>query len=187
MNTQTNSHTPTQSRFVKVSLIVAIVIVMNLFFNYSISFVYNEPTYDQFIKSTQVVIEIKDKDVCVGVGGQWTENSYIPEKPIMKSDAPLQKGYCDQNYTNQKNYEEARKIYERNVFITLVILGIISIVVGSFVTLSILSISLSWGGVLSLVIASMRYWNSADKLIKVLILAAALGTLIWVAVKRFSK
>jgi uncharacterized protein YqhQ len=173
-----------QSRFVRTSLSVAIVIVMNLFFNYAVSFVYNEPTYDQFVKSPQVVEPITTKDECISVGGQWSESA--PQVAPVKGET-TPKGYCDQDYTNRKNYEDARKVYDRNVFITLVILGIISIVVGSFVAVSIIPTAFSWAGVLSLVIASMRYWGSADKLFKVIILACALGILIWLAVKKFSK
>lgn len=187
MNTQTNNNIQIQSRFVKVSLIVAIVIVLNLFFNYAISFIYNEPSYDQFIQRAQVVNEITTRDACVAIGGQWTENNYIDQIPAPKTNPKSISGYCDPNYTNQKNYESARKVYERNVFITLVVLGIVSIVAGIFITLQVLAIALSWGGVLSLIIASMRYWGSADKLLKVLILACALGTLIWVSVKKFGK
>jgi hypothetical protein len=185
MNTIENTTGPVQSHFVKVSLIVAIVIVLNLFFNYAVSFVYNEPSYDQFIKPVQVVDQITTKDSCLAIGGQWTESNGVEQIPTKTN--PKISGYCDPNYTNQKNYDAARKVYDRNVFITLVVLGIASILAGVFVTLSVLAISLSWGGVLSLVIASMRYWNSADKLFKVIILALALCTLIWVAVKKFSK
>ncbi len=175
MNTTLNT-----SRFTRTAIIVAIVIVMNLFFNYTVSLVYSEPTYDQFVPSLQIVEQPATKESCVLVGGQWNENIY-PEKETKV------RGWCDPNYTNQKKYESARKVYDRNVFVTLVVLGVVSLIAGGFVALSILSLSFSWGGVLSLVIASMRYWTSADKILKVVILAVALGTLIWLAVKKFSK
>jgi hypothetical protein len=181
-----NTHTAPskQPGFVRTSLTVAIVIVMNLFFNYAVSFVYNEPTYDQFVKPTQIVENITTQARCIEVGGQW--NDYSPV-PAPQKGLTTPQGYCDQNYTNQKNYEDALKVYNRNVFITLVILGIASIIVGSFVAISIIPAAFSWGGVLSLVIASMRYWTSADKLFKVIILACALGVLIWISVKKFGK
>lgn len=184
MEHTTNNKVTQKSNFVKTSLVVAIVIVMNLFFNYAVSFVYNEPTYDQYIKTPQVVETINTQDECVAVGGQW--NDYAPVPAPTKDNMTPAKGYCDPNYTNQKNYDAARKIYDRNVFITLVVLGIISIVIGAFVSVAIIPAAFSWGGVLSLIIASIRYWGSADKLIKVLILAVALGVLIWLAIKKFA-
>jgi hypothetical protein len=182
-NTHNQAHT--QISFVRTSLIVAIVIVMNLFFNYAVSFVYNEPTYDQFITTPQVVQTITTQEECVAIGGQWSDYTAAPAS-VGSKDLTVPKGYCDPNYTNQKNYDAARKIYDRNVFITLVVLGIISIVAGSFIAVSIIPAAFSWGGVLSLIIASIRYWGSADKLFKVIILACALGTLIWLAVKKFN-
>jgi hypothetical protein len=183
---ETNKQLSGHFNFIKTALTVGIVIVMNLFFNYSISFIYNEPDYTDFVKTSQVVEEIKDQESCLALGGQWNPNTVI-EKNQNNVLEKISNGYCDVNYTNQKNYEGAIKLYERNVFITLVVLGVLSIVAGAFISVSVLPVAFSWGGVLSLVIASIRYWNSADKLIKVLILACALGALIWLAVKKFNQ
>lgn len=171
-----------QSNFVKVSIIVAIVIVMNLFFNYSVSLIYKEPVMDSFIKPTQVVEVIISKEKCVSVGGQWSENI----TPLEKGKTQIE-GYCNENYTNQLNFDAARKVYEKKVFITLIILGILFLIFAGFLGLQILSISFAWGGVLSLIIASIRYWSQADNWAKVIILAIAFGILIWLAVKKFNK
>lgn len=179
-----NINTPKQSNFVKISIIIAIVIVMNMFFNYAVSLVYKEPVMDNYIKPAQVIEAITTKDKCIGVGGQWSEN-VIPS-PIEKGKTQID-GYCNENYTNQLNYDAARKVYEKKVFITLISLGVISLIAGGFISISILSIAFAWGGVLSLIIASMRYWSQADNLAKVVILAIALGILIWLAVKKFNK
>jgi len=181
---ETNINTPKQSNFVKVSIIIAIVIVMNLFFNYAVSLVYKEPVMDSYIKPTQVVEAITTKEKCISVGGQWSENVY--PNPDLKGKTEVQ-GYCNENYTKQLNYDASRKVYEKKVFITLIILGIISLIAGGFIAISILSIAFAWGGVLSLIIASVRYWSQADNLAKVVILALALGILIWLAIKKFNK
>lgn len=172
-----------QSKFFKISLVVAIIIVVNLFFNYSLSFIYNEPSHEDYVKTTQVVKNINNQEECVATGGQWNDYdaTYAPKSV---DGTTVLKGYCDVFYTSNLEYQAAVKIYDRNVFIALVILGIISIVVGAFVTVSIIPVAFSWAGVLSLIIASMRYWTSADKLLKVIILACALGALIWVAIKK---
>ena len=177
-----NINNQKQSNFIKISIIVAIVIVMNLFFNYAISLVYKEPVMDNFIKPAQVVGVITTKDKCIEVGGQWSENVI----PTDKGKTEVQ-GYCNENYTKQLNYDTARKVYEKKVFITLIILGVVSLILAGFLSIPILSIALAWGGVLSLIIASMRYWSQADNLAKVVILALALGILVWLAVKKFNK
>ena len=167
------------SRFTKWSLILGIVIVLNMFFNYAISLVYTEPKYDTYFARPQVIEQLNSQEECVSVGGQWTENLGAKEGEG--------KGYCDPDYTIRKEFDEARNVYDRNVFIVLVVLGILSIGLGVLLSQEVLATAFAWGGVLSLVIASMRYWSAADNIVKVIILAAALGGLIWLAVKKFSQ
>lgn len=170
------------SKFIHVSIIVAIVIVLNLFSNYAVSLVYKEPTYDSFIKPTQVVENIATKDKCISVGGQWNENVY----PVEKGPAKIE-GYCDANYTNNLNYQKDRSSYEKKVFITLIVFGVLLLALAGFLSVQILAIAFGWGGVLSFIIASIRYWSLADSIAKVVILGLALCLLIWLAVKKFNK
>jgi len=170
----------------KWALVIGIVIVLNLFFNYTISLLYKEPSYDRYFPQQQVVKEIKTKESCVEAGGQWTENTRY-YKSADGLEIPQPASYCDPDFTKRQEYDEARKGYERNIFIMLVILGIASLALGTFMANEILTLGLSWGGVLSLLIASMRYWSTADNLVKVLILGFALVALVWLAVKKFGK
>ena len=147
----------TQSKVLKWSLIIGIVIVINLFFNYTFSLVYKQPDYNTFCQPTPVAVP---------QGNLSTINT--------------------QYITCQNNFQTAENNYERNVFITLVILGALCVAVGTFFKNNlVIGVALSLSGVLSFVIASMRYWGSADDLIKVIILAIALAILFWVAIKKF--
>jgi hypothetical protein len=169
----------TQSKVLKWSLIIGIVIVLNMFFNYALSLVYKNPKFENFCPTQQINKVVDNQNDCVSQGGQWNGN--IPNNGVM-----IPAGYCNLQFTCQNNYDAAQKVYDRNVFITLVILGAICVALGSFLGgNAVVSIALSLAGVLSFVIASMRYWGSADDLIKVIILAIALAILIWVAVKKF--
>src|SRR3989344_8349853 len=172
-----------QSKVLKWSLIIGIVIVLNLFFNYALSLAYKHPNYEAFCPNTSQIVEnINTRNACVEAGGQWNENMYAPA-PVGK-DAPV--GYCDRDFNCRNDYEAAQKVYDRNVFVTLVLLGALCVVAGNFLKGNMLiGIALSLAGVLSFIIASMRYWSSADDLIKVVILALALAILIWVAYKKF--
>jgi len=174
----------TPSKVLKWSLIIGIVIVLNLFFNYTLSLVYKNPKFEAFCPNTAQVIEnVNTQKQCVDIGGQWNPNYYTQPIPVEKT---VIQGYCDQQFTCRNNYDAAQKVYDRNVFITLVILGAICVAIGNFFGGNVLiSIALSLAGVLSFIIASMRYWTSADDLIKVIILAIALAILIWVALKKF--
>ncbi len=176
-----------QGRVLEWSLIIAIIIITNLFFNYATSLVYVEPSYDKFCPAEIYNKAYDTKGQCLDNGGMWSEQ-VVPVE--MKAPAPARTqitGYCNATYTCQKKYDEASKLYNRNVFMILISLGVIVLIAGAFVGVPLLSIAFSWSGVLSLVIASMRYWSSADSIIRVIILGVALAALIWLAVKKFSK
>jgi hypothetical protein len=191
MDTITSTPRPgmphTHSKVLKWSLIIGIMIVLNLFFNYALSLVYSAPDYQKFCPQSQVVETPQTKTQCLAVGGQWVENTNPsltsgPDKPL-----PAEKiSYCNPEFTCQKNYQTSADAYERNVFITLVVLGFLSIGAGLFLRGNdTISSALSLGGVLSFFIASVRYWSSAENLIKVVILAVALLGLFWLAYKKF--
>jgi len=186
-NTQPKEETKKNPKIIIWSLIIAIIIVTNLFFNYVISLVYVEPTYEKFCPS-EVYNKVYDtKDMCLANGGSWSEQVSPVEAKLSTPVKTQITGYCNQTYTCQKSYDASHKLYNRNVFIILIALGVVTLVVGVFIGVSLLSIAFSWSGVLSIIIASMRYWASADNLIRVLILGFALGILIWLAVKKFNK
>ena len=179
-------------KILKWPLIVGIVIVLNLFFLYAVKVAYPEPEYDDFCKQEQVVKELKTEESCLRVGGQWNEHTdkFRPvsmyEGEVVALDS--QTGYCDQQFTCRQDYETTREDYERNVFIALIIFGVLSVVIG-FMTVgkAIVSIAMSLGGVLAFIIASMRYWRFANDWLHLAILGLALAVLIWLAVKKFTE
>ena len=164
---------------------LGIIIVLNLFFNYALSLVYERPEYEAFCPSPQVVTIPDNQNECVAQGGQWTDNAYYG-KP-MRTDVFEPVGYCDLQYTCRQEFDVANKTYERNVFVVLVVLGALSVLIGNFfVGNAVISSGLALAGVLSFVVASVRYWSAANNLVRVIILAIALGVLFWVAVKKFN-
>lgn len=173
----------TQSRIGKWSLIFGIVIVLNLFFNYALSLIYKSPDYVAYCPNSQVNLVVDNQTQCVAQGGQW--NQYQPQEIAPKTvNSPT--GYCDLQYTCRQNFDAANKVYARNVFATLVILGALILLIGTFMKgNAVIANALSMAGVLSFIIASMRYWGEASDGIRVIILAIALALLFWVAYKKF--
>src|ERR1035437_3777717 len=98
----------TKPKVLKWALIIGIVVVLNLFFNYAISLFYKAPDYNVYFPQAQVVEPITNKDDCLKVGGQWTESS-IPAgtKGNTEITTPVPAGssqttsYCDPNFTRQ--------------------------------------------------------------------------------------
>ncbi len=176
----------TQSKVLKWGLIIGIIIVLNLFFNYALSLFYKAPEYVKFCPTSQVVTIPDNQQACVDKGGQWTNNNYY-EKTVRVPVGEVQpKGYCDLDYTCRTQFEDANKSYTRNIFIFLVILGALCVLVGNFFKgNNVISNGLALGGLLSFIVASVRYWNDANDYVHVFILAIALAILIWIAVKKF--
>lgn len=177
---------PTQSSFLKWALIAGIVIVLNMFFNYALSLIYTEPVFDTYMSRPQVVQTLYTKESCLSIGGQWSESVVTDE---IKDPQGKLGGYCDPDYTKRMQYDADRKEYNRNIFLILTALGALSLGLGVALKqrFEVVAIAFSWGGVLSFLIASMRYWSDANNLFKVLILAVALGALITLGVKKFAK
>jgi hypothetical protein len=175
-----------QSVFIKWSFIIGIVIVLNLFFNYAASLIFSEPQYDQFCKQEQIVKQVYDQNTCLNEGGQWTGYAVPAIEKMPNGETLSVKGYCNPYFTCHQDYDTARKNYDRSIFITLVVLGVLCIGLSLFLKgNNVLGTALSFGGVLSLIIASMRYWSYADNILKVIILGVALVLLIVIAMRKF--
>ncbi len=177
------SNTIKKSSILKWSIALALVIVVNLFFHYVIATVYVEPKFETFCPMQHTVTN--DPVSCVDNGGQWTNNQLAPKQvtEAVKNGEPL--GWCDVHFTCNKDYTEAQGVYNRNVFIILIALSIVVLVLGVFLPIEVLALGFSWAGVLSLVIASIRYWSDANNWMRLIILALALGALVWLAIKKF--
>ena len=164
------------SGVLKWGLAIALVIVINLFFYYAIALVYPEPKFEKFCSPSPVAYV--DATSCVQNGGQWSQYPLSPKEvtTAVKENQPL--GYCDPNFTCQNNYNDAHSVYNRNVFGILIVLGIAILVAGVFISIEALSLGLVWGGILALIIASIRYWSDASNWMRVVILVIALIALI---------
>lgn len=175
-----------KSLILKWSLILSIIIVLNLFFNVALDLVYGSPKYEDFCPTEQITKQIENQNECIEQGGSWNEYpaaKYIDERP----ESPRIEGYCDQQFTCRQEFDDARENYERNIFISLIALGVITLV-ASLVLKSnlVLSNAFALAAVLDFVIASIRYWSSAHQATKVVILAIALVALIYIAYKKFN-
>ena len=184
----------TKSHFLKWMLIVAIVIVLNLFFVFSIQLIYKSPAHDDFCPKEQVHVIPETKEECVAIGGQWVPGSFVQkglprpdraEPPVIEE---TQVGYCNEDFTCAEEFSDARGLYERNFFIVLVTLGVLTLLLGFALRLfEVISASFSAGGVLAFIIASASFWSEMNDYLRVIILGIALVVLVYVGVSRFKK
>lgn len=170
----------------KWALVIAIVIVLNLLFNVTVSLVYGQPQYDQFCKMEPVRVEPIDAKTCTDRGGQW--NSFNYPVPVDQTMAVKPNGSCDLQFTCRQDFDKANTVYSRNSFVVLVVLGALAIIISFFVSgVSAVALGLALGGVLSLVIASIRYWSYMQEYWRFGVLAVALAALIWLGVKKIKE
>lgn len=174
----------TKPKFLQIAFVVALVIVTNLFFHYAIALVYPEPKFESFCPVRNDAYPTAE--LCAANGGQWSSFNYAPADATKAVQAGQPLGWCDPNFTCNKNYTDAHSIYNRNVFGVLIVLSLVVLVIGVFAPIEVLSLGFSWAGVVSLVIASFQYWSDAENWMRVVILAVALGALVWLAVKKFA-
>jgi hypothetical protein len=168
-----------ENRILKWAVILSIVIVANLFFNYALSLTLNSPDRETFCPFEKTSQSIGTKEMCEQEDGIWIINN--------TSTKEEQEGYCDLYINCNAKYEEVAKVYEQKVFIALVVIGIVVLGASFFVsTTPVLSSALALTAVLDFVVASIRYWSYSDELLKVIILFVALIALIYLAVKKFT-
>lgn len=167
-----------ENQILKWALILSIVIIANLFFNYSLSLTLNSPDHDQFCPIEKTTKNLETKEMCEKEDGIWNQNTTgLKTEPV---------GYCDLYTKCNLKYEEVNKVYEQKVFIALVVIGLIVLVASFFVNINpVLGSALALTAVLDFVIASIRYWSYSDELLKVGILLIALIALIYLVVKKF--
>ena len=155
------------SKVLQWTLILSIMIVFNLLINYAVSLVYEAPKYP--------------------------ERPYI-DKPLVVADNPEaiadaeSRRIVDQEAWDSEYevYETARDEYEKNVFVVLIVVGVI-IFAASLIFKSNYVLVTAFGltALFDFIIASMRYWSSAHSLTRVIILVLALVALIYIAYKKF--
>lgn len=162
-------------------LVAGLAIVTNLFVLQIERVVFDEPQYEAFCPVPQVSRVVETEAECLSSGGRWNEN--IPQKNI----EPVVSGYCEENFTCNKQFEEAHKVYERDSFVVSVIAGVVILAFAAFLPAlaGVVGNGLSFGAILLLIVSSTTYWTYMEEWLRLIVLAVAFVSLIGIAVKKF--
>ncbi len=167
----------------KWGIILGIVILANVFLTYLVRVIYHEPEFTDFCPEKQIVEPILDRKTCVAAGGQWNEPD--PSEPL-PAGMTARVGYCNEQYTCSRQFEDATAFYNRNLFLVFTAVGAILLLVSTFISgASVVSTGTSLAGVLALIIGSIRYWSDMNDLLRVGVSGVALAALIVLARQRF--
>lgn len=165
-------------KFVRWAVVLGIVVILNVFFYVLTAVVFTQPVYSEYCPAAARNIVAQDEVSCVEQDGVWVS---MPEVT-----GGIKGGYCDFYSTCQPLWEEARKDYAEKAFIALIVLGVLAIVIGVLpLGSSIVSAGLSYGGVVTLVVASMQYWGEASDYVRLAIATVALLILLFLGWRRF--
>ena len=101
----TDGNTNKNKKIIKWAVILAIVVVLNLFFNYTISLLYKTPDYNAFCAPEVYNKQYYEKNSCNADGGMWTENTAPRDLKGKTPAVPVTlevSGWCNPTYTCRK-------------------------------------------------------------------------------------
>jgi hypothetical protein len=166
----------------KWALAIGIAIILAMFVNYGIQTFYKEPNcYNQ--QTGPIVAPGKYEPVnCTTVvadeafSKNCTDNKgYVEFKYDANGCATVP--YCNMCQTTMDGHN-------RNVFIVLTIIGALSIIAGILIKVDSVAIGFLIGGILNIIIGTIRYWSGLQDVGRFLILGAVLALLVWVGIKK---
>ena len=177
----------------KLGLSLAIIIILNMFYNYGVYSFYPSPEFEDFCSQELTQQNYETEDACSEVGGLWitsysqTFGEYYRAAPIKTPEDVEFKPYCDPTESCRDAFETADSVYNRNVFITLVLLGAVAIGAAFATTgVSAVSMGLLYGGLVSFFIGTTRFWSDMDEYLRFIILGIVLVALIGIGYKKLN-
>lgn len=166
------------NKWKKLALSLAILIVLNVFFNVGLDTFYPAPDYDDYCPIVDVEKTLpayETTEACNEAGGNWVN-------PPGEEAA----GYCDFYGDCYEDYDDAMKPYNRTAFIVLTALGTATLLAGLLVSGIPMAVAngILYGGVLSILIGTMRYWVYMEDYLRFIVSGVALALLIFVGIKK---
>jgi len=166
----------------KAVLAISIVIVLNLFIGYGIVTFWDSPEYEDYCQKEVTGKTYDTKESCEQAGGQWQTS---PEVRVPEGEIQGKAAYCQVDYTCSQEYQDARDLYNRNFFLIELGLGVVLVIVGLFaVKAQAVSLGLAFGGLLAIIVGTIRFWSGMQDYLRFVLLGLALVVLIWLGIKK---
>ena len=184
----------------------AIAIIFVFFVVFGIKAFYKEPKYENFCKLGVPIdfvsgkhgfyaepyparMKEPDQNVCSKSNVEYDKF----RKSCAEKNADVIYEYDDKGCQIAKectscnvDFDKARNIYFRNVFIISGIVGILAIIIGAILHLTSVSAGLFGGGVLTIIYGTQNYWSELADWARFIILGIALAVLIFLGYRGFS-
>lgn len=174
----------------KIAVAVAIAILFAVFVGLLIDLVYEQPNYADYCKEEfgprPAIIASKETLCGYEYGEEYQKcvnDKGLPRFTYNASGCPVF-NECDLCYLQ---FDDALKVYNRNVFIIASVIGLVAIFAGTLWKIEFLGTGLMFGGILLLFYGTARFFPAADKLLRVIIIFAELLIVIWIGYKKLYK
>ena len=83
-----------------------------------------------------------------------------------------------------KNFNDAQRVYNRNLFFILAPAGLVVIIIGIFWAVEYLGAGFMFGGIITLFYATFRYFSDMSKMLRAIVILIELLIIIWLGYKK---
>ena len=173
----------------QVPMIIVVALLFALFTGFLIDAIYEYPEYedfcnDSFLRKEAEMPLVKNENCSfeetVEERECWREEGtprYNTEDGCRVYD------YCD--YCS-KEFDDARKVYNRNLFLITSPVGVAAIIFGVYFAIEFLAAGFMYGGILLLAYGTIRYFGDMSKFLRVIVLGVELILMIWLGYKKLT-
>lgn len=171
----------------KLAIILGIAVLLPLFIGLFVDAVYEEPKYEDYCRNNYYepykmpLPNVNCTDMFATPEAQNCSND--KGMPVPKYDANNCPVFDKCDYC-QKDYDQARELYNRNVFFMLAPLGLIIVILGIFLAVDYLGAGLMFAGLITMFYATIRYFSDMSKMLRALVILVELLIIMWIAYKK---
>ena len=171
-------------------LSIGVGVLAALFIGFLIEAIYSEPKYEDYCFYQYSIPQMIPNKL-----GESCNFSYDQQ---MRTDCAISKGMITQEYDSdgcvskekcdycQRDYMDADEKYNRNLFYITAPIGLLLILLGLYLPLSIDAIAggMLLGGILTMIQITMRVFGNIGKWPRVILLGLELVLVIWIGIKK---
>jgi hypothetical protein len=178
----------------KFAMVLGIMVLLPLFLGLFFDAVYNEPKYEDFCKSSRFAATAPMKSGLPAVN--CTTDPYnSPEALQCMDDKGEVRTKPDQDNCQvfdkcdycSRDYNDARAVYNRNLFFMLAPIGLLVIIIGIYFSLDYMGAGIMLGGLITLFYATIRYFSDMSKLLRALVILVELLIILWIGYKKIDR
>ncbi len=176
-----------QHFFKHAAMIFGIAVLFALLVGLTADAILQEPKYDDYCPPDRFSYP---RSVPTTLPNTCTYDSMNESKCFREGGTPIwkydEKGcqIFDKCDLCSKEYDNARKNYERNTFFMATPVGLIAIVVGIYWPVEFIGTGFMFGGVLASIYGTVRYFAGMSKFVRVIVILIELCVLIFIGYKK---